>query len=159
MSESEFTIKEDEIIEPKIFQNSKQQNPMLTSLQNKFVWIPCISAKYNSKALLYFWIFVKKLLSILPSKTFAIHGSIFILKITQIKKIHPIFNEDVFLYCEEMFFANKIRINNFKFVKRNIFFNHTGSVSTRKFYDGQDDERFKNWRKSMLKYCYSCKND
>lgn len=146
-------IDEDAILVPKILQEEKQLNPMLTVLQNRFVWIACMSSKYNIKILLYLWILVKKVLAIFPSRIYAVHGSLFILTLSQVKRIHPIFNEKVFLYCEEMFFALAVQRNRMRYKKIDLVFRHVGAVSTGKLYQNKQIARFENWRKSMNIYC------
>jgi len=144
--------KSNDVLIPNIYQDNKILNPFLTTFQAKFLWILRLSSSLNSIMLMYLWIVIKKLLSNVPSTVNAIHGSLFILRLDQLKVLQPIFDERVFLYCEEMFYSTKVNRIGFRFKECKLNFEHIGSVSTGAYFKSKNKFRFQNWRNSMSIY-------
>lgn len=131
----------------------KNENPFLNTCQAKFIWIMCIAARLESQFLLYLWLVIQKCLKRICRNVAAVHGSLFCLEIRQAKILHPIFDERVFLYCEELFFMRKVRNHKLDYVETSLNFEHFGSVSTGKTIKKNKKEFFLNWAKSMRAYC------
>jgi GT2 family glycosyltransferase len=136
-----------------ILHNGKNHNPFITRLDKRFLWVHCLAAKSKSLFLYIIGLIIHKLVSLIPSKPVAVHGSLFCLSLEQLIKLHPIFDEDVFLYSEELFFMLAIEKNGLSFVESDLWFNHIGSVSTSKTINQSRKEFFLNWTRSMRRFC------
>ena len=129
-----------------ILENGRQRNPFLTMFQSRLLWITKLASKYNSSLLLRVWRAIYRVTKLLPSKnSYAVHGALFGLQISQIRLCGPIFDSRVFLYCEELFFARAIQKAGLKFAKSDIYVEHIGSVSTSKTIKKDWRFFFKNW--------------
>jgi GT2 family glycosyltransferase len=129
------------------------KNPFLKKIHRYFIFIPCMAAKFESKFLLLIWLVVQKIIHLIPGKPIAVHGSLFCLTSMQLLSLMPIFNADVFLYCEEMFFMRKISRLGLEFKQSENYFMHSGSISTSKTIKLDKKSFFLNWAKSMRAYC------
>ena len=138
-----------------IYQEQKILNPFLTKFESNFIWILCLSAKLRSKSLLFLWYVFRKLNEPFRGSgaIAAVHGSLFCLSLQDIKKIHPIFDSRVFLYCEELFFMRKVKSIGLEYINTNLHFKHLGSVSTAKSIKLDKKKFFMNWTRSMRFYC------
>ena len=114
----------------------KNVNPFLTKFQYLFFFLAKMAAKYKSKYLLLAWLAIQKITSKIPSKPAAVHGALFCLNVGDLRTVCPIFNPNVFLYCEEMFFQQTLLLLN--------KFEHIGSVSTGSYFSNSS-KRFENW--------------
>lgn len=139
---------------PIIHTGRKSENPLLTRAQERFLFVSELSAKLNSKILFFTWVTLKKIISYFfnRSPAVAVHGSLFCAKVSKIRDIHPIFEESVFLYCEELFFMRKLKSTGARLQYVNLKFSHEGSVSTGKYVKQSFDGFFKVWRQSMRVY-------
>jgi hypothetical protein len=147
------SVNEDFIPVLNIEESGQNKNPFLKNLHLYFLFIPCLAARWESKAILMLWMIFKKVIDFFPGTTKAVHGSLFGLTDKQLSQLMPIFNAQVFLYCEELFFMSSVKKANFKFKKTDNDFIHIGSVSTNKTIKLDKERYFKNWVKSMRIFC------
>lgn len=136
-------------IAPEIFEGSRNRNPFLTRFQGRFLWLYDLAYYLRSRIIKRLASVVMKGLSIVPSKTYAVHGSLFV-----VENHIPIlpFNENTFLYCEEMEFAEYLMHQGIRIVKsENYSGKHFGGVSTSKAFVGTK-HKFSNWRVSWKNY-------
>jgi glycosyltransferase involved in cell wall biosynthesis len=139
---------------PVIYTGEKKENPLLTKAQERFLFISELSAKIDSKAIFYVWVILKKLIAacVPHSAAVAVHGSLFCAKLSILKRIHPIFDGEAFLYCEELFFMDKIKSVGELPQHVDLQFRHEGSVSTGRYVKKSFNSFFKVWRQSMRIY-------
>jgi hypothetical protein len=130
----------------------KNRNPFLTNLQKKVIPIYSLSAKRKSVALYYLAIIVNKFIGFIPSKIWAIHGSLFCFNSSLINDTDDLpFNNDSFLYGEEIEFASYIESKNFILVKSKITINHLANATTSLIIKNQ--RQFINlWAPSFINY-------
>lgn len=135
-----------------IYKNNINCNPFLNSCQKKIIWIAYLAAIIKSKLLKNTSIILTRVLKKLPCKIVAVHGSLFCLSYKDILEIHPIFNENVFLYCEELYFMKRVGSLKKSFYKTKVKFNHIGSVSTGEYIKNNKKINFINWCNSVISY-------
>lgn len=145
-------ICDDKIPEIAIIEAGSNRNPFINQWAFKLMFLLKYTVYYESRILRNIWIVFQKIVGIIPGKTIAVHGAMFALTLRQLRLMHPIFNEKVFLYCEEMFFAKKVFRLGMEFKKVGIEVCHLGSVSTSKTIKKDKDNFFYNWLKSMRVY-------
>jgi len=109
--------------------NRLNRNPFLTELQKYILPLYYLSGFLQSSLLLSMTTGVNKLVGYFPSKIWAIHGSMFCFNSTILQE-KTIFNDNSFLYCEELEFASFIESNNIKYITTNIRLEHFGQVAT-----------------------------
>ncbi len=165
----------DYVIGPSITtMTGKRQNPYRPySLLNIIEFLEYVGFKYNSKFFLYFGIIVNKILRELfvwwyemlgkKGRTYSVHGSCIIFggkTLDTLMLDGTIFDENMFMFCEEMELARKARKYDIKMYyvpKLKIRHFEDGSINMAKKFDQLSEER-----KSYL-YCYekwsSCVNE
>jgi len=111
----------------------KNRNPFLTKFQKKIFPFYKIAAIYKSSFLYLIAIFLNKIVGFIPSKVFAIHGSIFIFSSDIIKFKNLPFNDKSFLYGEELEFASYIEKNNINIFDSNTTVFHKSHETTKKY--------------------------
>jgi hypothetical protein len=130
---------------------NKNRNPFLTHLQKKNLYLYLIPAYFKSAYLLYFAVGVTKVIGKIPSKIWAVHGSVFCFNSECINKREYIFNEDSFLYCEELEFASYMEKNKVAFIEADIFVVHNANASTHEIKNSRK-RHFEIWRVSFLNW-------
>lgn len=138
---------------PIVFQNGINRNPFMTQLQRKFVWVYDVVTIVQKPLALRLAAGIIKVLGKIPSAPYAVHGSLFVMNGAALKKTGAaIFNEDTFLYCEEMEFAEVLRQAQIPLETCSIEVRHIGKVSTGKVTSTLADfirvwlPSWKNWR-------------
>ncbi len=139
---------------PIVLQDGAPRNPFLTHMQRRFVRLYDIAAVLRSPKILRLASGVIKLIGKLPSRAYATHGSLFVLNGAGLQAIpKPVFNEETFLYCEEMEFAEAVRAGKIGLIHCDIEVKHIGKVSTgavtqtnKAFFDLWYPS-WRNWRK------------
>ena len=132
-------------------ESNKNRNPMLTYAQKLIIPVYHYSCSKKSILLLYFAILLNKLTSLIPSRLWAVHGSLFCFNSNCVEKKKPIFNENSFLYCEEMEFASYMENNNAKFKQTAIHIKHQQKAATGKLVTSKNKffelwlTSFNNW--------------
>jgi GT2 family glycosyltransferase len=134
-------------------EGNRNRNPFLTTTQLYISLLQKYALKKNS-------ILIQTLISkltlaakVIPSKNWAIHGSLFVFNGSLLKLNENPFNEESFLYCEELEFASFANRNRFEILKVNGGYNHTAHVATSKLaFDKANlnpywTQSYKNWLK------------
>lgn len=115
---------------PQVIENNKNKNPFLTKFQSRFLRLYKLAIISNSPLTLKIIIALFKVLKFFPSKTWAIHGSLFCFHSSVLSKTE-IFNEKSFLYCEELDFACYVeRISQSSFLTTDIKYEHYRNATT-----------------------------
>ncbi|MDA8599989.1 hypothetical protein N9L30_03090 [Burkholderiaceae bacterium] len=145
-----------------IVHNDKNQNPFLSTAEwrlTKFL-LPKINV-LDSNLTYYLWLLVHKFIgSILRTDSVgAVHGAMFSLMPIHLEKIDKniIFDPDVFLYGEELFYARWVEKNGLSFERSGLELAHEGSVSTNLFKKNRKIF-LKNWKNSINKFCLKLKS-
>jgi GT2 family glycosyltransferase len=126
----------------------RNRNPFLTIFQKHFLKLHLFSIKSNSLFVFKLVIVIIKLAGFIPSKIWALHGSLFIFN-ASILNHGNIFNENSFLYSEELEFASFVEhIANSKFIDCDVVYEHIGHVSTSSVIASLDDF-YKVWKPSF----------
>ena len=131
-------------------ENGKLLNPFLTKYQIKGFFLHDLADRYDSPLFLVMAIILLKLLGFVPSPAWTLHGSIFALDLRLVGD-SPIFNENTFLYSEELEFGSWIEANDFSIVATNIAYEHLGGVSTYN-YRAKFSKFFHEWRLSYANW-------
>ncbi|MDA7852936.1 hypothetical protein N9A71_05240 [Porticoccaceae bacterium] len=126
------------------------QNPFLTHFQKNVFPLFTLAAKFKSRNLLLLALLTSKILGIFPSRFYACHGSLFAFTGDLLSK--HIFNNESFLYCEELEFAEYVNRKGVQFSPSEIFYRHTGKVSTGSFFVSKKS-KFMNWVISYNNWC------
>jgi len=135
---------------PSVLQNGRERNPFMTVFQRKVIFQYDLAAKLNSVLLLKVAVAITKVLGLIPSQVYAMHGSCFCISKKAISAFDTsIFNDESFLYCEELEFAEYIKKNGVKIEKSEIACKHIGGVATGPFFNTKSAV-FPIWRKSWL---------
>ena len=136
---------------PIALEGKRNRNPFLTHLQKKLLKLHLISIQSESLPLFIIVIFLIKLAGYVPSKIWALHGSLFVFN-ASILNHGVIFNEKSFLYSEELEFASFIEnLSNSKIRNSKIEYKHFAHVatcalvSTRKIFYKLWKPSFTNW--------------
>jgi len=145
-------IQEGQIPQIDVLEGGRNRNPFLTVFQKKMLFMYKLAAKRKSPFLLAMAVYLNRFLSLFPGETWAVHGSFIALPGTLINKFDSTFSPDVFLYCEELFFAEKVETLGYRFQQYRIAVEHIGSVSTGPAIKRDKLKLFKNWCDSMNKY-------
>lgn len=83
-------------------EGGRNRNPFLTNLQKKFLSMHRLSLNLNSTAWFKFVIIFLRVISYIPSSPWTTHGSLFSVSYSALKQKGPIFDENSFLYSEEL---------------------------------------------------------
>jgi GT2 family glycosyltransferase len=105
-------------------------NPFLTYAQSKVLPMYMLVGYTKSIVLLYLIVIINKIISKFPSRIWTIHGSLFCFNSRCIKKNEPIFNENSFLYCEEIEFGSYMESHQVEFFLSDIEILHSEHVAT-----------------------------
>jgi len=136
---------------PIIKEGKRNRNPFLTKLQKKILPIYRIAGLTQSLYVYYLVVIINKIIGLIPYKIWAIHGSLFCFNSLAIKEYKNIFNDNSFLYVEELEFASYMESNNIEFINSNIEIEHHAHISTkdiiakRKIYLSIWWSSYKNW--------------
>lgn len=142
-----YLPKEKNVYEPTIKEKRRNRNPFLTKLQSRYRFLYKLASRTESLLIYYIAVTFNKFLGIFPSKTWAIHGSLFCFHYLAIQKNIKIFNENSFLYAEELEFASYMEQNDVNFIKSDILVEHFPHAATIEIV--RDRKNFiKIWKKS-----------
>lgn len=133
---------------PKVMEGYKNRNPFLTKLQKKVVGLYRVQLPFSSPIALNIMISLTKFLGFFPSPTWATHGALFCFNMQVIDSSLNVFNEESFLYCEELEFASYMEKQGAIFLDSNIACNHIGGVATSSIISSKKDF-LKIWKPSM----------
>lgn len=141
----------------KAMEGIKDRNPFLTIFQKKFLHLHKFSMLSDNIFIFSAVIFLIKLAGIFPSKLWAVHGSIFCFHSSLLSDIN-IFNDNTFLYSEELEFASYIEhISKSEFKFTNITYHHAAHAATFSIIKKKRDflaiwkPGFANWQKRWRK--------
>ena len=139
---------------PRVIESNKSnRNPFLTLIQAKFQFLYALAAKFESRFLYLLAISVNKILGFIPSKIWTVHGSLFCFNSACISDKELPFNEDSFLYGEELEFGSFVESNSIDFLnyEESIHVFHDSHVATSDLISNQTG--FINiWSKSFLNW-------
>ena len=125
---------------PKVEEVAKQnRNPFLTRVQKHFLWTYKFAARYNSVVLYFLAVAINKLLGFIPSKIWAVHGSLFCFNLKSISLECLPFDTRSFLYGEELEFASFMEMQGAEFVDTNVAVRHISHVATKAITKRQKD--------------------
>jgi GT2 family glycosyltransferase len=131
-----------------VIQDGKARPPFLTKLQKRFIGLTRLAVWSGNPSTLGLFQAVNKLVGLLPSVTWAVHGSQFALTGDQLAKVHPIFDPRAFLYCEELFFARRVMQLRLPYRRVPVTVEHLGAVSTGSTAENWTRRWFATWRQS-----------
>lgn len=136
---------------PVALEGQRNRNPFLTKVQRGLLPLHSLTLNTMSPIVLMAVTTILKLASWIPSKTWAVHGSLFCFS-SEIIRNGAIFNEKSFLYSEELEFASYADSVNAKRMPVSVVYKHSAHVSTStviknrktflEFWQGS----FRNWR-------------
>lgn len=138
---------------PKALEGKRNRNPFLTRLQSVALPLHKLTIKLDSVYFLLFVTTIIKLLGYIPSKLWAVHGSLFCFHSECLHESEEIFNSDSFLYSEELEFASYVEKYLCQFVDSDITYQHdahaaTGDViSSKRAFLNMWKPSFLNWIK------------
>ena len=115
------------------------RNPFLTRVQRRFVWTYKFAARYDSVLLYFLAVGINKLLGFIPSKIWAIHGSLFCFNLKNISLECLPFDSRSFLYGEELEFASFMEAQDAEFIGADITVKHISHVATKAITKKQKD--------------------
>lgn len=137
---------------PQVYENNRNRNPFLTRLQkNLSINFYKLAAVTNSVFFYYIAIGINKLIGFIPSKIWAVHGSLFCFNYKLINKYEKIFNDNSFLYAEELEFASYMEYKNAIFINTDIIVEHKSHATTQYINKSRKDflklwiPSFNNW--------------
>lgn len=139
---------------PKVFEGNRNRNPFLTKFQSRFLRLHRFSLKSKNIAVFKSVIVLLKITSFIPSKIWAIHGSLFCFngRILNTSVNGALFNEKSFLYSEELEFASYIdNVSKSTFINTDIICEHDAHVSTSKLICSTNDF-FEVWSPSFYEW-------
>ena len=136
---------------PIAMEGKRNRNPFLTHLQKKLLKLHLVSMQSESLPLFTVVVFLIKLAGYVPSKIWALHGSLFVFN-ASILNHGVIFNEKSFLYSEELEFASFIEnISNSKIKNSKIKYEHFAHVATSALTSTQK-KFYKLWKPSFANW-------
>lgn len=143
------------INEPRAFiayglENNKKLNPFLTLAQKKILFIHSIPANFNSSLLLYCTTAIVKIFSLLKSPPWTTHGSLFCINSAALDE-SEIFNQNSFLYSEELEFGSHLEKTSIKLENIDIRYQHIPHAATSRIISGHK-RFFKYWKPSFLNW-------
>lgn len=136
---------------PSVYEGRRNRNPFLTLAQKKVLFLHRYSIFYNNIFVFKFVIFILRLMSIVPSEPWAVHGSLFCFNASCITNDKELFNDNTFLYSEELEFGSYMEMNDVKFSNCDLVYEHDAHAAT---FDIISDKTkffniwkpgFKNW--------------
>lgn len=111
-----------DVMGPKIIRkDGKNQNPMYIKENYNNTYFLGYISKHHSKLLFYIYIIVYKISNLINKragilKVYALHGSFLIFNTDFIKYNLPLFDDNMFLFCEEHLLAYKFKKKNSKVI-------------------------------------------
>lgn len=136
---------------PSTLEGSRNRNPFLTLAQKRVLFLHKYSTAYDSLLMFTFVILILKVMSIFPSKPWAVHGSLFCFNASCIGDKQDVFNDDTFLYSEELEFASYMEKNGVELSHCALTYEHSAHAATfdiisskRKFFNVWKPS-FNNW--------------
>ena len=136
-----------------VYKKGVNCNPYMNSAQVLFIFLLCLAGKKKSKTLFLLWRIFYNFARFFPARVIAVHGSLFCLSIEDLKVIHPIFDERVFLYYEELYFMKEINKLRKAIEKTELTFTHIGSVSTSSHIKDDRHKFYLNLFSSVKAFC------
>ncbi|MBY7962943.1 hypothetical protein KW476_11060 [Vibrio fluvialis] len=136
---------------PVVSELGKNRNPFITKIQKRFLPLHKLSINTNNIIVFMGVITILKILSFIPSKIWATHGSLFCFNSSCLCDDENIFNEDTFLYSEELEFASYIESIGAKFVNTSLTYEHMAHAAT--FSIISDKSRFfEVWKPGFINW-------
>jgi len=130
--------------------DNRLQNPMYKKRHTSLYFLFEISRKLKSLKSLYLGVALSKFFAKIDTKTkriYAAHGSFIIFTNITLKKMHPIFDNEMFLFCEELVLAEKaFYLNEPIYYDENMSIKHFEDASMNEYTDSMS--KFNLWRKS-----------
>jgi hypothetical protein len=136
--------------------NRVNRNPFFTILQKQFLPLCLFAGRLQSTFLLDLIIGFNKIIGYLPSRTWAIHGSLFCFHSSCIDINKEIFNNNSLLYCEELEFASYMQYRDVEIISSEVSINHIGQVSTNQV-NSSKKKFLKLWWSSFQNWYYRWK--
>jgi glycosyltransferase involved in cell wall biosynthesis len=134
-------------------EGSRNRNPFLTKFQSRFLPLYTLPLSFDNVFVLRAVSLCIRVTGIFPSKLWAVHGSVFCFSSRLLSDI-KIFNEETFLYSEELEFASYVEhISKSEFKMTAIRYQHTAHAATSSIIKKRGDffavwkPGFSNWRK------------
>lgn len=117
----------------------RNRNPFLTRAQRRFVWTYKFAARYRSVSMYFLAVAINKVVGLIPSKIWAVHGSLFCFNIRSISLECLPFDTKSFLYGEELEFASFMEAQNVEFIDAGVIVKHISHVATKAITKKQKD--------------------
>lgn len=117
------------IYQAKALEGDRDRNPFLTRLQKKGLFLHVLTLKTNSPIVLIFVTSILKLLGMVKSKVWTVHGSLFCFNEKCLSDM-KVFNENSFLYSEELEFGSYMELHHCEFIKVDLSYRHDAHVAT-----------------------------
>lgn len=147
-----FTKIENKSYIPKVMEKSRNRNPFLTKAQKKTLFIFRPASKEGNRLLFLTAVAINKIVGMIPSKTWAVHGSLFCINSDALKS-HELFNEKSFLYAEELEFASYLEKNLTILEDSNIEIRHVAHAATSTIGTSKSLKKFmKYWKPSFINW-------
>jgi len=144
------------VLIPTVLEKKRNRNPFLSKLQYKSVLLHKKNI-VNVNSIIFKLITVfTRFLGIFPSPIWAVHGSLFCFHIGSLKAAEKIFNENSFLYCEEMEFASFMHEKGIEFIESEVVCVHESHAATAEVvFETNSFQQFwkvsyKNWMERWL---------
>jgi hypothetical protein len=137
----------------KAMEGSRDRNPFITKFQSRFLFLHKFSIFSDNIFIFMAVIFLIKMAGIFPSKLWAVHGSVFCFS-SSLLSDKNIFNDNTFLYSEELEFASYVEhVSKSQFKMTGIKYQHAAHASTSSIIKKKKDflaiwkPGYINWRK------------
>lgn len=114
---------------PTVNERNRNRNPFLTTFQRRLLGLHRLSLLSGNRYVFMSVILLLKLARLVPSKIWAVHGSMFIFD-GEVLNNGRMFNEETFLYSEELEFASYLQYNSIPLVDCDVAYEHVGGVAT-----------------------------
>ena len=138
---------------PEVYEGNRNRNPFMTRAQKSILPIYNMAYSMNSTFFLKIAMLFNRIVAYVPSKPWAVHGSLFCFDISLLQNSCELFNEDTFLYCEELEFASIVEKEGFDYCNVGLSYHHAAHVSTSKLVTDLSSfmhlwkPAFRNWNK------------
>ncbi|PIE50800.1 MAG: hypothetical protein CSA38_01360 [Flavobacteriales bacterium] len=139
----------------------KHQNPFIINYSYFFRWLYYVAVKQNINFLKYIVyatngvvrrLFIKlvQIFKLKKSRVYSCHGCFYLMGKEALLKLHPLYNEEMFLYNEEHFLAKKAKQNGVKvyYIPFDVAIEHFEDGSQ----DFSDEKSLEYSRDSYMKY-------
>lgn len=137
---------------PNIYEGARNRNPFLTRMQKRLLWLYRPALVLQMPWLVRVAALVVRAVGRVPASAWAVHGSVFVFRAAAYRRYGPIFPSDIFLYCEELFFASWLDRHQLAIHAVGWDLEHQGGVSTKAFYAGMARKQFMHWSASFRAY-------